>query len=71
MKKKKFQEKKVDKLRELKDELLDLFLRDATELPARGFYQRVFPILNQLGGSIDKNTTQLVRIKELIIELTK
>jgi len=56
---------------DLKAELRDLFLRDATEMPARGFYQRVLPLLSQMGGSIDKNTEQLARIKELVIILTK
>lgn len=63
--------KEINDKQSLLAELKDLFLRDGTEMAERGFFQRVFPILNQMGGSIDKNTEQLVRIKDIIIELNK
>ena len=53
------------------DELKDLMLRDATEMSARGFYQKAMASLTGFGGSIDKNTTQVARIKELILLLDK
>lgn len=62
---------KKPKAKELVAELKDLFLRDGTELAERGFYQRSLPILGSFGGSIDKNTEELARIKEVILELEK
>jgi len=62
---------KKNKAKALVRELKDLMLREATEMSARGFYQKAFSVLHSFGGSIDKNTTQLARIKELILQLDK
>jgi len=62
---------KITEARALMDELKDLMLRDATEMSARGFYQKAMASLTGFGGSIDKNTTQVARIKELILLLDK
>ena len=62
---------KINKARTLMDELKDLMLREGTEMSERGFFQRAMATLNSFGGSIDKNTEQLARIKELILALDK
>jgi hypothetical protein len=55
--------------RELVAELESLFLRDGTEMAERGFYHKALASLHGFGGSIDKNTEELARIKVVILEL--
>jgi len=58
-------------VKDLVVELKDLFLREGTEMSERGFYQRILPSLPLTGGHIDKDSVNLARIKEIILELEK
>jgi len=62
---------KKNKAKALMKELKELMFREGTELSEKGFYQRAFSVLHSFGGSIDKNTTELSRIKEVIELLAK
>jgi len=53
------------------NELKDLMLRESTEMAGRGIYQRALSAVLNMGGSIDKTTTQLSRVKELILLLDR
>lgn len=63
--------KKKNKTRELVRELEDLFLREGTEMGERGFYQRIQPSLPLTGGHIDKDSVNLARMKDIILELKR
>ena len=63
--------KKRNEARALMNELKDLMLRESTEMAGRGIYQRALSAVLNMGGSIDQTTTQLSRVKELILLLDK
>ena len=63
--------KKINVARALMNELKDLMLRESTEMAGRGIYQRALSAVLNMGGSIDKTTVQLARVKELILLLDK
>lgn len=63
--------KKVKEQKELIMELKELFLRDATEMSARGLYHQALASLPFVGGHIDKDTALVVRIKDIILRLEK
>jgi len=54
-------------------ELVDQVLKDGSslELSAKGFYPRMMANIYSLGGSVDKTTEQLTRLKQVILELEK
>ena len=63
--------KKRNEARALMNELKDLMLRESTEMAGRGIYQRALSAVLNMGGSIDKTTVQLARVKELILLLDR
>ena len=63
--------KKRNEARALMNELKDLMLRESTEMAGRGIHQRALSAVLNMGGSIDKTTTQLSRVKELILLLDR
>ena len=62
---------KVSKAKELVKELKELYLRDDTEMAGRGLYHRALSVIYQMGGHVDKDTEQISRIKDIILELEK
>jgi len=64
---------KRNKAKELFKELKELFLKDGAglEMIEKGFYHKAMANIHHFGGSVDKNTELLSRIKEVIEELDK
>ncbi len=63
--------KEPNKAKELMAELEDLYLRGGTEMRERGLYHRVLADIGRLNGHVDKDTTLVSRIKDIILELKK
>lgn len=63
--------KKKVSAKDLVAELEDLYLREGNEMTEKGVFQRVKPSLPFNPGHVDKDTAQLVRIKDIILELKK
>ena len=61
--------KKARSLKAVVLELKELYFRNDSEIGGRGLYHKVLPNVCHLGGHIDKDTTLLVKIGELIEEI--
>lgn len=54
--------------RKLVNELKDLFLRDGAglEMVEKGLYHKAKANLDKFGGSVDKNSEHLTKVKEVV-----
>ena len=73
MAKTKEEKEKAREAKRLARELNELFLKDGAglELAEKGFYPRAKQAIFSFGGSVDKNTEQLERLKVVIESLVK
>jgi len=58
-----------NEIRQLVNELEELYLRGGSELRERGLYYRVLADISRLNGHIDKDTALVARIKDVILKL--
>ena len=69
MEKKQPKKQPTNKVRELVNELDNLYLRSGSEMRERGLYYRVLADISRLNGHVDKDTALVSRIKEIVTEL--